>query len=139
MCFSNLHAQASFYPSQDTREVVTWAEGLKLGAATKERLVTGKVSEPEDLVALLQLEMELGILLHLFARQALLLFGHMRKVLPASQFGAVSPLRRKWQKPWKSTFSSSALQRCHKLNQCLLTGPHLLRMLDLKSFSGRTK
>ena len=56
MCFSNLHTQASFYPSQDTREVVTWAEALKLGAATKERLVTGKVSEPEDLVALLQLE-----------------------------------------------------------------------------------
>ena len=120
MCFSNLHAQASFYSSQDTREVVTWAEGLKLGAATKERLVTGKVSEPEDMVALLQLEMELGILLPLFPRQALLLFGHMRKVLPASQFGAVSPLRKKWQKPWKSTFSSSALQRCHKLNQCLL-------------------
>ena len=56
MCFSNLHAQASFYPSQDTREIVMWAEGLELGAATKERLVTGKVSEPEDLVALLQLE-----------------------------------------------------------------------------------
>jgi hypothetical protein len=84
MCFSNLHAQASFYSSQDTREVVTWAEALKLGAATKERLVTGKVSEPEDMVALLQLEMELGILLPLFPRQALLLFGHMGKVFPVS-------------------------------------------------------
>jgi hypothetical protein len=87
MCFSNRHTQPSFFPSQDTREVVTWAEGLQLGAAARERLVTGKVSEPEDLVALLQLDNSLwylGILLHLLSRQALLLFGHMGKVFPVS-------------------------------------------------------
>jgi hypothetical protein len=39
--------------SQDTREVVTWGKGLNLPEEAIERLVSGKISEPDDLVALL--------------------------------------------------------------------------------------
>ena len=74
--------------------------------------------------------MELGILLHLFPRQILLRFGYMRKVFPVSQSGTAFPLRRKWQKPWKSTFSSSALQRCHKLKRCLFTRSYKVPPLE---------
>ena len=136
MCFSNRHTQPSFFPSQDTREVVTWAEGLQLGAAARERLVTGKISEPEDLVALLQLDNSLwylGILLHLLSRQALLLFGHMGKVFPVS-LELFFRLGGSCQIPGKSTCSSSALQRCHKLNRFQVTGFHLWRFLDPEIF-----
>lgn len=39
--------------SQDAREVVTWGKGLNLPEEAIERLVSGKISEPDDLVALL--------------------------------------------------------------------------------------
>ena len=43
----------ALYSSQDTRQVVTWGQGLNLPADSTERLVSGKISEPEDLVALM--------------------------------------------------------------------------------------
>ena len=57
--FLRLPGGLALYSSQDTRQVVTWGQGLNLPADSTERLLSGKISEPEDLVALLHRSLHL--------------------------------------------------------------------------------
>lgn len=51
--FGTAYRGVALFSSQDTRQVVTWGQGLGLPEEAVGRLVLGKISEPDDLVPLL--------------------------------------------------------------------------------------